>query len=209
MNKKEFENLLMNNLDVIRKDFKEKTNISLDSLSIKQIGDTSCNNCYNKQSYIISNYLDDKLGVLSNMLKKLHVSMSISFVENNTLILCSSLKYTHRNMGTNSLEILSVNQSYSSLSYLIQNDKLVLIPTIEGKENYYRLILSYSDSQLDDIVLIGVISNTSRISTCLRDVENLKTIRCECFKSNKWIEVDMPESFNEIIESELHISMFF
>lgn len=177
---KKFIEILKNDFPTIMKDFKKETGIELSSLSIQRIGDKK-----NVSTILVSNYLDNQIGILSNNFKKVVVRFSVCFKDETTFIITSNFDYEHRDSGRNSVSILNKDQLMFVLKYEIKNEKLYLIPKLNYIKDCIKIVVKHNDNQFDDIYIDRDIY-AFQLNHILSELDNIKEVIIYSYNNGEW-----------------------
>lgn len=139
--------LIKKNLNVIIRDFKNETEIEIKDLTFESFLEKE-----NKPIKLYSEFLDDKIGILSNNFKKVFVDFSITFHEENILLIKCIFSYSHKNGGFNRISILDEYENELILKYNIENEKISLFKN-KIEDGTLKIVISHTDTQKDSIFI--------------------------------------------------------
>lgn len=206
MKKHIFEQILEDNLELIRNDFVKETNIPITKFSIKSIGDLD--DSYRPMpSYLESNYLDDKIGIFANNFRKVYVLLSIGYKKNEegkeNLFVWGSLKYTHLDGGSNGTSVLDSMQKPLNLIYSLENGKLKKVER-HIADIFIKVVFKFSDEQLDTIHFSTLEKLQSFELEDLFEREN-NVSEVELYKQvdHVWTPIEITEEIKKIIDNNI------
>lgn len=202
--KEDFRRILEKNFDVIREEFLKDTGIQLDQLFIESLGDVTPGT-YTKNTYITSNYIDRKIGVLTHCFKQVYVSFSIKFKEYNKILISPILSYNTNQGGSNGTAITDKYGNWLLTYFHITDDEKLVRHNLEQllMDGMSRMIISHSDQQKKEYVNLPSINDFNyfkfRVIDDIKRSRNIKSIKIEVVQNNKWVTKRLSKSFKEEI----------
>lgn len=137
--------LLKKNFELFKEDLRNETKVKIENLSIDRYDEKE-----GRYFILKSEFIDNQIGILSNSLKKVYVSLSVYFLNDNIISIEPFFQYSLIKGGENGIPILNRYQQRFVFQYEIKDNELYLIER-KYNEGEYRIVISHTDNQLDSI----------------------------------------------------------
>lgn len=176
--------LIKNNLEQIKKDFITQTGVEIKDLKIigAELKDEA-------PIHLHSEFLDDRIGLLSNNFKNVFVDLTTIFHKEEKITIDCVFSYSHKKGGFNRISILNKDQMELLLRYEIIDGKIYLIKK-KFDDGCMKIVVYHNDNRPENIYIERKLENW-RLIDIIREESNIKNVEIYEMKNENWKLIDL------------------